>query len=230
MTCSACGTIATSGDRFCRTCGVTVGSTTTTTTTVSSSVPSIQVTTETNPGNLSAIRTCAGCGNGLGTDEELCPMCGRNNPRQVAPSVNHNLTLNVPNLDLTQVGAKLQGTLPAGQLAKLPNARSGDRFLAQLIDSFIILVLSATTVGGLIYWLWMGYAKGSGGQSLGYKAMGLHLASERDGRPIGGGAGIGREILHFLDALPLGLGYIVGLSTGKTLADLIMHTKVVSNK
>lgn len=157
-------------------------------------------------------------------------MCGRNNPRQVAPSVNHNLTLNVPNVDLTQVGAMLQGTLPAGQLAKLPVASSGDRFVAALIDGFIMLILSATTVGGLIYWLWMGYAKGSGGQSLGYKAMGLHLASDRDGRPIGGGAGIGREILHILDALPLGLGYIIGLSTGKTFADRIMHTKVVSRK
>ena len=60
--------------------------------------------------------------------------------------------------------------------------------------------------------------------------MNLYLASDRDGKPIGGGAGIGRELLHFLDALPVGLGYIIGLSTGKTFADRIMHTKVVSRK
>ena len=225
MNFSSCGSTLNGSERFCHTCGTAV-----TTSPVATPAASIQVSTETNPGTLSAIRTCAGCGNGLGTDQELCPMCGRNNPRQVAPSVNHNLTLNVPNLDLTQVGAKIQGTLPAGQLAKLPTASSGDRFVAQLIDSFIIFILSFTTVGGLIYWLWMGYAKGSGGQSVGYRAMNLYLASDRDGQPIGGGAGIGRELLHFLDALPVGLGYIIGLSTGKTFADRIMHTKVVSRK
>ena len=228
MNCISCGASRTDSDRFCRTCGASVA--TPPSPVSESSGPTIQVTKEAVPGNLSAVRTCGGCGNGLGTDQELCPMCGRNNPRAVAPSVNHNLTLNVPNVDLAQVGAAIHGTLPAGQLATLPTAKSGDRFVAQLIDTFMILILSVTTIGGIIYWLWMGYAKGSGGQSLGYKAMGLHLASDRDGKPIGGGAGIGRELLHFLDALPLGLGYIVGLATGKTFADRIMHTKVVSRK
>lgn len=44
---------------------------------------------------------------------------------------------------------------------------------------------------------------------------------------MGDGPGIGRQFLHILDALPLGVGYLIDLITGRTFADMIMSTIVV---
>ena len=38
---------------------------------------------------------------------------------------------------------------------------------------------------------------------------------------------MGRQSLHVLDEITLGVGYITGLTTGQTLADRVMRTVVV---
>ena len=52
------------------------------------------------------------------------------------------------------------------------------------------------------------------------------VVSERDGEPIGFGLSIVRYFAHFLDAIILGIGYLLPLLTAKrqTIADMIMDT------
>jgi uncharacterized RDD family membrane protein YckC len=90
-------------------------------------------------------------------------------------------------------------------------------------------------VGGLIYlvsivWaLYNAYLGGKTGQSYGKRAMGLRLLDERTGQTIGGGMGIARYFVHFLDGIVCDIGYLWPLwdSKRQTFADKLMHTVVV---
>lgn len=71
------------------------------------------------------------------------------------------------------------------------------------------------------------YLEGSTGQSLGKKAGGIYVRRDT-GEFLGGWVGIGRQLLHILDYLPLCIGFIIGLFSTRTFADLIVGSTVVS--
>jgi uncharacterized RDD family membrane protein YckC len=143
-----------------------------------------------------------------------CPICG-------APIVSSSLDQEF-----------LSGSYDNGLLG-LPRAQAGARFIEWLIDYGMGLVLSVATAGiGFLLFVCFFFVnawhEGSTGQTLGKKIMNLYVIDSKTGSFIGGASGIGRHLLHFLDALPLGLGYLVGLVTGRTFADRIMGTVVVA--
>lgn len=68
----------------------------------------------------------------------------------------------------------------------------------------------------------------STGQSLGKKAVGIYVIKRDTGEFLGGWVGIGRQLLHIVDYLPLCLGFIVGLFNTRTFADMIVGSTVVA--
>jgi hypothetical protein len=69
-----------------------------------------------------------------------------------------------------------------------------------------------------------GYFEGKTGRSLGKGAVGLRTIDAKTGRYIGGGKGVLRRVLHILD---YPLGFLVGLASGKTFADMLTGTSVI---
>lgn len=180
---------------------------------------------------------CESCGAALTAGVSNCVTCGRENSKPLISTSNGQLNIDTRNIDLNNVISSAMNTLETRSLSaeqqqvinSYPKTGSGARIGAYLIDALIYLILAGVSAGLLAvgYALWIGWAKGQGMQSIGYRAMGLYLVRESDRKFIGGAAGIGRELLHILDILSLGIGYIVGLATGKTFADRIMGTIVV---
>jgi uncharacterized RDD family membrane protein YckC len=133
-----------------------------------------------------------------------------------------------------------------GPLAEWP-----DRVVAALIDGaflvvgyIVVFILGgilgavADALGGLVfavgylalsvYWLYVGYMEGQGGQSPAKRLTGLKVIKEADGALLGGGMGIVRKIAHALDGICL-IGYLFPLWDPKkqTFADKIMTTVVI---
>jgi uncharacterized RDD family membrane protein YckC len=81
----------------------------------------------------------------------------------------------------------------------------------------------------LVWAFYQAYLGGSTGQSYGKKIVGTRVVAEATGQTIGGGTGIGRYVLHILDALPCYLGYLWPLwdSKKQTFADKIVKSVVV---
>jgi len=124
------------------------------------------------------------------------------------------------------------GSTPVYELLSLPPSGPGRRFVAWLIDYGAGLMISLLTVGiGLFFFVVFFFVnawfEGETGQTLGKRTMKIYVIESSTGRFLGGPSGIGRHLLHILDGLPLGLGYIVGLITGRTFADRIVHSIVV---
>lgn len=115
-----------------------------------------------------------------------------------------------------------------------PLAGWGRRALAALVDlSPVVLVvvmargwLGMTLVAAYVYLL--GHLDGVSGQTPGKAIVGLKLVDSR-GSVIGGPAGVGRKVLHGLDLLPAGLGFLLPLVhvRRQTVADRIMSTYVI---
>ncbi|GEM_PF-259294 len=76
-----------------------------------------------------------------------------------------------------------------------------------------------------------GYLAGTTGQSYGRKVAGTRLVSANTGQPIGFGMSVLRYIVHFVDAIPCGIGYLWPLwdESRQTFADKIMSTVVVDD-
>ncbi|KAA1395448.1 RDD family protein [Aeromicrobium ginsengisoli] len=72
------------------------------------------------------------------------------------------------------------------------------------------------------------YRQGTTGASLGKSILGITLGRAGSGEPIGAGMSFVRQIVHILDALPCGLGYLWPLwdSEKRTFADMILSTRV----
>ena len=218
MTCTNCGQLLNHGDAFCKKCG-----------TRASVIPGIRV-------NESS-RTCEGCGAALTAGVANCSMCGRDNSKPLISTANGQLNIETRNFDINRVKAAATSSIETKSLTtsqqaainSYPRAGAGARAGAFAIDLLIYLVLASVSAGllAVAYAFWIGWAKGQGMQSIGYRALNLYLVRESDRKFIGGAAGIGREMLHILDLLSLGIGYIVGLATGKTFADRAMGTFVV---
>ncbi|HWO63471.1 MAG TPA: RDD family protein [Umezawaea sp.] len=135
---------------------------------------------------------------------------------------------------------------PAGNYAEW-----GSRAIAGLIDYvapilvFYVLVFVVATSGdpgvalavsGIGYLGIIGYQvynsmflQGTTGQSLGKRVAKIKLISEQTGQPVGFGNAFVRQLCHFIDGLPCGVGYLAPLWEVKkqTWADKIMNTVVV---
>jgi uncharacterized RDD family membrane protein YckC len=137
--------------------------------------------------------------------------------------------------------------------AAVPFASWGQRVAATLLDSLmvsilyipliiIVLILGAisSTLGGLfavigylalfglfVYWF---YLTGTTGQSPGKKVMGIQVVNANTGQFIGGGMGIVRQLVHFVDGAICYIGYLFPLWDAKkqTIADKIMTTVVIA--
>lgn len=117
----------------------------------------------------------------------------------------------------------------------------GARAQSALIDWFLPALVAGVVrafspaLGTLLYiaaiaWaFYNAYQQGATGQSYGKRTAGTKLLREQNGQVLGGGAGIGRYLLHVLDALPCYLGFLWPLWDGKkqTFADKIMKSVVV---
>jgi uncharacterized RDD family membrane protein YckC len=134
-----------------------------------------------------------------------------------------------------------------------PLASWGERVVATLIDwaivfvGYIVVLIVASILGqiasvlgvlvGLIGYLgllgaslYFSYLNGSTGQSPGKRLTGLKVISEDTGGLIGGGAGIGRGLLHIIDSAICYIGFLFPLWDAKrqTIADKIIKTVVVT--
>lgn len=123
---------------------------------------------------------------------------------------------------------------------------------ALLIDYLLLWTLAAVVAGGggllvgatgasermegvvggvaalvvIAFWVWnWGYRQGVTGSSIGKSALKFKVVDERDGRPIGFGKSVVRQLAHFLDSF-FNIGYLMPLFTPKrqTFADMIMGT------
>ena len=79
----------------------------------------------------------------------------------------------------------------------------------------------------LVFILLNGFLEGRGGQSMGKRLACLYLIQPGSGEYIGGWRGVYRRVLHVLDTIPMCLGWLYGLGTGRTVADTIAGTIVV---
>ncbi len=117
----------------------------------------------------------------------------------------------------------------------------GQRFLGYLLDTVLAGVLGfviGLAVGpssalpqlvNVLVLVGYGYMNGALGQTPGKKAVGIKLLRVADGQLLGAGAGIGRQFLHILDALPLLLGFLWPIwdKKNQTFADKIIGSVVV---
>ncbi|AWB93757.1 RDD family protein [Aeromicrobium chenweiae] len=71
------------------------------------------------------------------------------------------------------------------------------------------------------------YLQGTTGQSIGKKAVGIAIYRAGTTQPIGAGLSFGRSLLHILDSLPCGLGYLWPLwdKENRTFADMIVSSR-----
>ncbi|MCE7008623.1 RDD family protein [Kibdelosporangium philippinense] len=123
----------------------------------------------------------------------------------------------------------------------------GQRFLGGLIDYVLIGGIAAALQGvgaanlnfaliglaGVINLINLFYnicyLGGIKGQTLGKKVAGIKLVREDSGQVVGFGLAFGRQFLHILDSLPIGIGYLAPLWSAKnqTWADAIVNTLVI---
>jgi uncharacterized RDD family membrane protein YckC len=134
-----------------------------------------------------------------------------------------------------------------------PLASWGERVVATLIDwaiifvGYIVVVIVALILGqiasvlgvlvGLVGYLTLAaagfyfyYLNGATGQSPGKRLTGLKVIGEETGTVIGGGAGVGRGLLHIIDAVICYIGFLFPLWDAKrqTIADKIIRSVVVT--
>lgn len=81
-------------------------------------------------------------------------------------------------------------------------------------------------VGMIAIGLWNLNRQGTTGSSVGKKTVGIKIVGQQTGQPIGFGMSILRQLVHFVDSLICGLGYLWPLWDDKhqTFADKIMDT------
>jgi uncharacterized RDD family membrane protein YckC len=92
----------------------------------------------------------------------------------------------------------------------------------------ILYVFALLALVWLIYNRWY---LGGKGQSIGKRALGMHLIKEQTGQPIGMGLAFGRDICHIVDAIICYIGFLFPLWDQKrqTLADKIVGTVVTKD-
>lgn len=139
-------------------------------------------------------------------------------------------------------GDPFPGGVPAGSPFGQPGgpqlAHWGLRAGGYLIDALISVAItfpfllvdeSLGNVVSIAVAVGFGYLTGTTGQTPGRKVIGIKALREADGQVLGAGAGIGRQFLHILDALPCLLGFFWPIWDAKkqTFADKIIKSVVV---
>ncbi|MCA1712401.1 MAG: RDD family protein [Actinobacteria bacterium] len=136
-------------------------------------------------------------------------------------------------------GSTPYGTAPSDAWQGPPLASWGKRALGYLVDLVISIVIQGLAAlidpdlgraVGFAVALVFGYLTGTTGQTPGRRVVGIKVLREADGQVLGAGLGIGRGLLHILDALPLLLGFLWPIWDKKkqTFADKIVHSVVVN--
>jgi uncharacterized RDD family membrane protein YckC len=128
---------------------------------------------------------------------------------------------------------------PPGEWAGPPLAEWPARALGAVIDGvigwipqFLLSKMGAPLFGqlvGLVIWLYFMYLQGTTGQTPGKKVAKIKLLREADGQVVGFPLAIGRGILHIVDLIPCGVGFLWPLWDKKkqTFADKIVSTVVI---
>ncbi|MCC9310524.1 RDD family protein [Kitasatospora sp. RB6PN24] len=112
------------------------------------------------------------------------------------------------------------------------------RFASGLVDLVITAVLAGIAslagqalgyVVELIVLVVFGFLEGTRGQTPGKMVVGLRTVKLADGTVLGAGLGIGRRILHLLDAIACFIGYLWPLWDEKrqTFADKLVSSVVI---
>jgi uncharacterized RDD family membrane protein YckC len=130
---------------------------------------------------------------------------------------------------------------PDSPAAEPALATWGLRAGGALVDVAIAIVLlnvaalaDPTTPGpvALTITLAFGWATGRTGKTPGRLLFGTKVVREADRQVLGPNSGIGRSLLHVLDGLSLGLGYLWPLWDKKkqTFADKVIHSVVIKTR
>lgn len=131
--------------------------------------------------------------------------------------------------------------MPAADGSVPPDLASwGQRVGGALIDAIISFVAQSVvgTVNkglgqlvGIAIFLFFQYRQGTTGRTPGKEVLKIRLVREVDGQVVGFGSAVVRGILHVVDVLSLGLGFLWPLWDEKkqTFADKIMKTVVVKD-
>ena len=85
----------------------------------------------------------------------------------------------------------------------------------------------AAWCSAIAYLIWnFGYRQGTRGSSIGKAVMRIKIVGEKTGQPIGFGASVLRQVVHIVDLLCCGIGYVLPLVDARrqTLADKLMST------
>jgi uncharacterized RDD family membrane protein YckC len=116
---------------------------------------------------------------------------------------------------------------PANDATYLPSDSSATGNVGLAIAGGVLAMAGFGLMIGIQLWNRV-FRQGRTGQTVGKKAMGLVLVSERTGRPIGPWMSFVRDLAHFLDGL-FYLGYLWPLWDPKrqTFADKVMETVVI---
>ena len=128
---------------------------------------------------------------------------------------------------------------PPGHWVGPPLAEWPQRAIGALVDGAIVAVpyfvllkmgsfgLAFLASGGLFFYF--AYLQGTSGQTPGKKVAQVKLLREADGRPLGFGPAVLRGVLHAVDALPCGVGFLWPLWDPKkqTFADKISASVVI---
>ncbi|MCU1497148.1 MAG: Postacrosomal sheath domain-binding protein [Acidimicrobiales bacterium] len=98
-----------------------------------------------------------------------------------------------------------------------------------IADALALLVLLVGYLALAAASLYFAYLTGETGQSPGKRIIGIKVISEQTGQPIGGGMGIARSFVHFIDGICM-IGYLSPLWDAKkqTFTDKVLNTVVVT--
>jgi len=159
--------------------------------------------------------TCPSCGAAVPSGATFCGVCGGQVPGGTPSTCSNCGTALAPGVQFcANCGAQVMGQEYAGFWS---------RFLALIIDGFVVLLLAGLPAGviailaesvplfyaiyiaiGILYYTW---GNGNGG-TWGKQAMGLRVISRDTGAQIGLGAGFGRWFVWWLGSIPFYLGWL----------------------
>ena len=132
---------------------------------------------------------------------------------------------------IARVGALIIDSLPTGIVftvlaVAFGEGETSENGFAFQLSGLPFLVYVVFAIGWLVFnWV---IRQGSTGQTIGKQIVGITVLGESTHQPIGGGLTFARQLVHVLDALPCGLGYLWPLwdRENRTFADMIMSTRV----
>ncbi|KQX74410.1 MULTISPECIES: RDD family protein [Aeromicrobium] len=132
---------------------------------------------------------------------------------------------------IARVGALIIDSLPTGIVftvlaAAFGESQTSENGFAFQLSGLPFLVYVVFAIGWFVFnWV---IRQGSTGQTIGKKIVGITVLGESTHQPIGGGLTFARQLVHVLDGLPCGLGYLWPLwdRENRTFADMIMSTRV----